>query len=214
MLSLILLRHGKTEGNLLGRYNGRTDEPLCEEGVREAETARHYPEIERVYASPLTRTQQTAKICFPNAEIVTVENLREMDFGDFEGRTAAEMDDDPAYSAWVAGGFVDACPNGESIPSFARRASAAFAEAVADAIARGEKRVGFAVHGGVIMSIMTAFTGSDQPYHAWYVLNCGGYEVEIDENTWRDKPRFVSWRLFGEQGKSKTIVGRKMEMDV
>ncbi len=213
MLSLILLRHGKTEGNLLGRYNGRTDDPLCEEGVREAENARHYPEITLAYASPLARTQQTAKICFPNAEIVTVENLREMDFGNFEGRTAAEMENDAAYSAWVAGGFVDACPNGESIPSFARRASAAFAGAVADAIARGEKQVGVAVHGGVIMSVMTAFTGSSQPYHAWYVLNCGGYEIEIDETAWREKQRFASWKLFGEKGQSKTIVGRKLDLD-
>ena len=112
MLSIVLLRHGKTAGNQLGRYNGRTDEPLCEEGIREAEAAERHPEIQLVYSSPMLRARQTAKICFPNAEIIPIPNLREMDFGDFEGRTAQEMELDPVYRTWVDGGCVDRCPNG------------------------------------------------------------------------------------------------------
>lgn len=200
MLSIILLRHGKTKGNLENRYNGRTDDPLCEEGIAEAKAAEHYPEIPLVYASPMQRAQQTAKIFFPNAKIETVFNLREMDFGDFEGRTAEEMANDEPYNTWVAGGCVDRCPNGEGIPDFAKRAAAAFAACAADAIARGEKRVGFAVHGGVIMAVMMAFSGSDVPYHTWYVQNCAGYEVTIDESSWQQKQQFISYSLFGGQG--------------
>ena len=211
MLSIVLLRHGKTEGNLLGRYNGRTDEPLCAEGITGAEKARHFPEISLVYASPLQRTQQTAQICFPNAEIITIPDLREMDFGDFEGRTADEMEHDADYRAWVAGGCVDVCPNGEGIPDFAKRAVTALAGCVQDAIARGEKQVGFAVHGGVIMAVMNAFSGSDAAYHTWYVLNCGGYEVTLDETLWQQKRKFASYRLFGEQGESSDIVGRELD---
>ncbi|NLI53937.1 MAG: histidine phosphatase family protein [Clostridiales bacterium] len=211
MLSIVLLRHGKTEGNLSGRYNGRTDDPLCEEGVREAQAAPHYPHVSLVYASPLKRTQQTARICFPNAEIVTIDDLREMDFGDFEGRTAAEMENDADYRAWVAGGCVDLCPGGESIPLFARRAAAAFAGAVADAMARGEHEVGFAVHGGVIMAVMSAFSGSGEPYHAWYVLNCGGYEITIDETAWAEKKEFASFRLFGKKGDRRDMIGSQAE---
>lgn len=211
MQSIILLRHGKTEGNLESRYNGRTDDPLCEQGVREAQAARHFPEIPLVYASPLRRTQQTADICFPNAKIVTIDDLREMDFGDFEGRTAAEMENDADYRAWVEGGCVDQCPGGESIPLFARRASVAFAGAVDDAIARGEQKIGFSVHGGVIMAVMSAFTGSDQPYHAWYVLNCGGYEIALDEATWAKEHRFAFWRLFGEQGNRWDMIGNEQD---
>ena len=211
MLSIVLLRHGKTEGNLLGRYNGRTDEPLCAEGIAGAEKARHFPEISLVYASPLKRTQQTARICFPNAEIITIPDLREMDFGDFEGRTADEMEHDADYRAWVAGGCVDVCPNGEGIPDFAKRAATALAGCVQDAIARGEKRIGFAVHGGVIMAVMNAFSGSDAAYHTWYVLNFGGYEVTLDEANLAQERRFASYRLFGEQGESSDIVGRELD---
>jgi alpha-ribazole phosphatase len=202
MLSIILLRHGKTEGNLIGRYNGSTDEPLCEEGIAEAEAGAHYPEIPLVFASPMLRAQQTAKIFFPNAKIETVQDLREMDFGDFEGRTAEEMEQDKAYRAWVAGGCVDACPNGESIPEFAKRTTEVFAGAVAQAIARKQARVGFAVHGGVIMAVMAAFSGSDESYHSWYVRNCGGYEITIDEAAWKEKKRFSTYHLFGEQGEN------------
>ena len=209
-MTIWLLRHGKTAGNLLGRYNGRTDDPLCEEGVREAEAAQHHPEISLVYSSPMLRARQTAKICFPYAEIVTVPDLREMDFGDFEGRTAEEMEFDPAYRAWVAGGCVDRCPNGEGIPDFGQRAATAFAGAVQDAISRGETEIGVAAHGGVIMAVMTAFSGSDAPYHDWYVLNCGGYHITLEEKDWAKKKRFSSYALFGERGVSSDMIGREL----
>ncbi len=207
MLSIVLLRHGKTACNIENRYNGKIDEPLSPQGIAQAQAQAHYPEIPRVYASPMLRAQQTAKIFFPNARIVTVDDLREMDFGDFEGRTAAEMERDEAYNAWIEGGCVDDCPNGEGIPGFAARASAAFAGCVADAIDRGEPRVGVAVHGGVIMAVMSAFSGSDALYHAWYVDNCGGYEIEIDEAAWAREKRFASYRLFGRLGAHKDIIG-------
>ena len=211
MLSIILLRHGKTQGNLENRYNGRTDDPLCNEGVAEAEAGEHHPEIPLVYASPMRRAQQTAKIFFPNAAIETVQDLREMDFGDFEGRNAEEMEHDPDYNAWVAGGCVDACPNGEGIPTFAARASKAFLASVTDAIRRGETRIGVAVHGGVIMAVMYAFSGSDQPYHAWYVRNCGGFEITVDEASWEKQHIFSSYRLFGEQGEKQYSLGENAE---
>ena len=211
MLSIILLRHGKTQGNLENRYNGRTDDPLCAEGVAQALAEPHYPEISLVYASPMRRAQQTAGIFFPNATMQTVQDLREMDFGDFEGRTAAEMEHDEAYRAWVAGGCVDVCPNGEGIPDFAKRTAGAFVGCVQDAIARGESRIGIAVHGGVIMAIMTAFSGSGEPYHAWYVRNCGGCEITIDETLWKTKQRFADFALFGEQGEDNYSLSSNVE---
>ncbi len=211
MLTIYLLRHGKTAGNLSGRYNGRTDEPLCEEGVREAEAAERHPNISLVYSSPMLRARQTATICFPNAEIETVVDLREMDFGDFEGRTAQEMEFDPAYRVWVEGGCVDRCPNGEGITDFGQRAATAFTGLVKNAISRGETEIGVAAHGGVIMAVMTAFSGSDAPYHDWYVLNCGGYRVTLNEADWAKTKRFLSYTLFGQKGESSDVVGRELD---
>ncbi len=136
-MEMILLRHGKTAANLERRYNGSTDDPLCREGLREAEAARSFPDVPLVYVSPLKRARQTAEICFPGARQVVVNDLREMDFGDFEGRTSAEMEHDPAYRAWVDGGCVEACPNGESIPAFAGRVKKTFDGVVRDAASQG-----------------------------------------------------------------------------
>lgn len=66
MAEIILVRHGKTAGNLEGRYIGsRTDEPLCEEGIHALEEKVRegtYPPVDLVYASPMIRCRQTAKI--------------------------------------------------------------------------------------------------------------------------------------------------------
>lgn len=206
-MEIILIRHGKTAANSENRYNGRTDDPLCAEGLAEIERVRKYPDVPLVYASPLMRARQTAKIVFPNAEEVVIENLREMDFGDFEGRTAEEMGNDPDYRAWVAGECLAACPNGESVPQFAKRAAGAFAGAMADAMRRKETRVGVAAHGGVIMAVMSAFSHADRSYYDWYVHNGGGFFLALDEAAWAaGKPGFASYERFGEAGDSQTML--------
>ncbi len=206
-MEIILLRHGKTAANLENRYNGRTDDPLCEDGLREANAAKRYPTFTHVYVSPLLRAQQTAAICFPNAEQIVVNDLREMNFGDFEGRTAEEMEHDSAYCTWVAGNCLDACPNGESVPQFARRAAEAFAWVVGDAAKRGLKQIGVTAHGGVIMAVMYSFTHSDRSYYDWYVQNCGGFRLVLDESAWTGgKPRFLSYERFGEAGDSQSML--------
>ena len=84
MAELILIRHGKTAGNLLGRYIGsRTDEPLCDEG-REGLAGKQLPEVERLYVSPMKRCVETAEILWPGFDrkkMQKVTDLRECDFG-------------------------------------------------------------------------------------------------------------------------------------
>ena len=63
-MKVVLIRHSKTAGNLLGRYIGTTDEPLCEEGIRLLEN-RSYPAAELVYVSPMKRCRETAALIYP-----------------------------------------------------------------------------------------------------------------------------------------------------
>ena len=100
-----ILRHGLTQANLEGRYIGRSDPPLCEQGraqLRELAAGCEYPSVQRVYTSPLLRARQTAEMIYPGQEQETVDKLRELDFGDFEGRTAAELEHYQAFRAWIA----------------------------------------------------------------------------------------------------------------
>lgn len=61
ILELNLIRHGKTAGNLEGRYIGRTDEALCARGIAELE-ARRYPQADVWFLSPMRRCVQTAYV--------------------------------------------------------------------------------------------------------------------------------------------------------
>lgn len=79
-----LIRHGRTPLNEEGRYQGKLDTGLSEEGQRALERADVSPS--RVYVSPALRARQTAGILFPDADQVVAEDLREMDFGAFDGR--------------------------------------------------------------------------------------------------------------------------------
>ena len=79
-VEIVLIRHGKTEGNKEKRYIGRTDQPLSEEGiVGIKENLGRYPSVEKVYASPMKRTRQTAELIYPGQASELVDGLREMD---------------------------------------------------------------------------------------------------------------------------------------
>ena len=100
MIELLFIRHGATEGNLHHRYIGRTDEPLCEEGIAQVETLRKQGlSINRLFVSPMLRTRQTAELLFPQMPYTVVDGLAETDFGRFEGKSADELSGDPAYQA-------------------------------------------------------------------------------------------------------------------
>ena len=195
-MQVTLIRHGKTAGNSELRYIGRTDEPLTGEGIAQVEAAGADSNVQTVYVSPLQRTRQTAQLLFPNARQQVVDDLREMDFGDFEGRTADEMVADRVYRAWVDGNCEGPCPNGESIESFCRRVGAAFEEAVRMAVGAGENILYLTAHGGTLMAIMSRFVKEPNSYYDWYVKNCCGWQGELDEAQWPDRLRLTRYSSF------------------
>lgn len=110
---LELIRHGITAANLEGRYIGVTDTPLCQQGTEELYNKVEqfeYPYIQRVYCSPLKRCRQTAAILYPNAPIMEIEELREMDFGKFENMKADELIDNADYKKFMQGGMDNPPP--------------------------------------------------------------------------------------------------------
>lgn len=87
---LYIMRHGKTEWNLLNKLQGRTDIPLNDEGRLMAQRAcEEYKalNIDVCYCSPLARAAETAQIVLSNRDvpIITDDRLVEMCFGDYEG---------------------------------------------------------------------------------------------------------------------------------
>lgn len=87
---LYIVRHGQTELNNAHALQGRSDHPLNETGIRQAqEAARQIAErgirFARVYSSHLKRAIQTAQIMAPDVPLVIDERLIEMDYGPYEG---------------------------------------------------------------------------------------------------------------------------------
>ena len=94
----------------------RTDLPLCDEGVDELRALRDtvdYPDIQRLYTSPMLRCKQTAQIVYPDTEYTVIDEFSEYDFGDFEGKTAGELEKDENFALWTSG-KISAPPGGET----------------------------------------------------------------------------------------------------
>lgn len=172
-MRVLLLRHGATEGNEQRRYVGRrTDDPLSPKGRRQCLRAGVCESVAKVYASPMLRARQTAKLCFPHARVVPVDGLQEFDFGEFEGRTADDMTDDAAYRAWVEGYCMGLCPGGESLDDFVWRTKKALTTVFHVACEQSEKLVVIVAHGGTIMAALDGFYDKS-------VGNCEGFVADV-----------------------------------
>lgn len=196
MAELILIRHGKTAGNLLGRYIGsRTDEPLCDEG-REGLAGKQLPEVERLYVSPMKRCVETAEILWPGFDrkkMQKVTDLRECDFGDFENKNYKELSGNGDYQAWIDSNGTLPFPNGEAMDAFKSRCLEAFARIVEEVsgaeqewIASGKTgifRAGIVVHGGTIMAILEQYGYPKAAYFDYQVKNGCGYRLTPVEGT-------------------------------
>ncbi|MDY5647514.1 MAG: histidine phosphatase family protein [Lachnospiraceae bacterium] len=180
MLRVDLIRHGQTGGNAEKRYVGRTDEPLCPEGIlkllQTAERQKHgKSDPQLIFSSPMLRCIQTAKLLYPEGKIRVLEGLRETDFGSFEYKTYEELKDNREYRAWIESAGTLPCPGGESMEDVKRRSLEAFEEAVR--ICTGERlsHAAFVIHGGTIMGLLETLGIPRKSGYDWMVSNGEGY---------------------------------------
>jgi broad specificity phosphatase PhoE len=171
MTTLLLARHGETDWNREGRWQGWADPPLNDLGrsqARElAEQLRATP-FDAVYSSDLARAVETAEILAADhgVPIVLDRDLREIDIGSWSGLTRAE----------IMERFPDGKrPDGETHEQQATRVRAAVTR-IAKAHPGG--RVLVVGHGGTIRSIHDVI--SDLPYHP--VPNCHVLEVHFRDD--------------------------------
>lgn len=177
-----LIRHGLTEGNEKGLYIGnRTDYPLSNEGRRELTKMREendYPAIQKLYTSPLLRARQSAEILFPGFDATVIDELTEYDFGDFEGKTAAELEKMPEYKEWTSGKTLSA-PGGESSNDFIKRIALGFNEVVLDMMKEGITNSAVIMHGGAIMMLLAACAVPRKHSVEWTSDAGRGYSVMV-----------------------------------
>jgi broad specificity phosphatase PhoE len=179
VLRLTLVRHGSTEWNETGRFQGWGDPPLSARGRGEAERLGAHlagEEFGRVVASDLLRARETAALALPGVPVETDPRLREMDFGAWDGLTWNECvaRDGDLIQRWSEDPAAAAPPGGESLAAFEARIAAALAELPEE----GSHL--WVVHAGVVHAILARWM--DVPLRRTFALHisaCGVTRAEV-----------------------------------
>ena len=198
-MEVIFIRHLPTPGNEKKQYIGRTDEVLSSGAVtsfhkkremylksqKEGKYPPFYPPAEMIVASPMKRCVQTAELIYPGQKIVTEPELRECDFGRFEGKTYEELKDDPAYIAWLESGGVLAFPEGEDQETFRSRCAEGVCRWLKKGAAEKKRSIAFVVHGGTIMAALHRLAEGEHSFYDWQTGNGRGFLALAAEDEWQ-----------------------------
>ena len=177
-MEVVLIRHGETEWSRSGRHTGRTDVPLTEAGVRNAELLGPRLEQRRfaaVFTSPLSRASETCRLAGLGDGAQVREELLEWDYGDYEGITTEEIR--RARPGWLL--WRDGCPGGEDVEQVGGRADRVIEELRSLA---GDAAL-FA-HGHVLRVLAARWVGLPPEAGGLLALSTGtlsvlGYEREV-----------------------------------
>ncbi len=188
MTKVYITRHGETEWNRQGRFQGSMNSELTEKGLLAAELLSERLEnidLDFIIASPLKRAYQTAEIArgTNDVEIIKDEGLQEINLGEFEGMRYDEIknsrgdilkkiEEDP---------FANRYPNGENLIEFYNRVEKTFKSIIQQY--KG-KNILIVAHGGTIKSIECYYKNKkiEKDWIGNVVSNCSLTCVEIDEN--------------------------------
>jgi broad specificity phosphatase PhoE len=165
---VVLVRHGSPAANHQRRFVGSTDVPIADEGrIDLARLAGGLRDLmpAKFYCSPLRRAQETARAVLgeTSSELIVDPDLREVDFGHWEGMTfeEARVDDPAAVGRWAAGESDFSFPGGERLDAFVERTHSAASRLAADS---ADTVVAF-THGGVIRHLICHFLGLPDNRH-------------------------------------------------
>jgi probable phosphoglycerate mutase len=174
---LWLVRHGETAWSLSGQHTGRTDLHLTAEGNRRAEAlGRHLAgrPFALVLCSPLARAVETCRLAGYGDVAEFTDDLREWNYGEYEGRSTADIRRErPGWTIWTGG-----TPGGETIEQVAERA-----RRVIDRAAAAGGEVALFAHAQVLRVLTTCWLGLSPDAGRLFVLGTAslsvlGYEHE------------------------------------
>lgn len=183
---IVVVRHGETEWSLSGQHTSRTDLALTDNGRKRAEALREplsgYS-FSLVLSSPLHRALETCEIAGFGEVVELEDDLREWDYGEYEGLTTPQIRETrPDWDLWR-----DGCPGGEGPPEVGARADrvlARLASAEGDAVA-------FA-HGHILRVVTARWAGMEVAEGARLMFGAGAIGVLGHE---RETRAIEHWNL-------------------
>lgn len=166
-----LIRHGETEWSLSGAHTGHTDIPLTSAGQRQAQEIGRYLAARRfvlVLTSPLQRARETCRLAGYGGVAQIEPDLREWDYGAYEGRTSTEIQKDvPGWSIWTS-----PVPQGETIQQVAARA-----KHVIERAANAGGDVALFAHGHLLRVLAACWLGLAPDGGSLFALGAGSVSV-------------------------------------
>jgi broad specificity phosphatase PhoE len=184
VVDLWLVRHGETEWSAAGRHTGRTDLPLTaagEEAARGLGERLAGTDFARVLTSPLGRARDTCRLAGLSDRAEVLPDLREWDYGDYEGLTTPQIRDRrPGWSLWS-----DGCPNGESAADVGGRADKVISD-----VRAGHGPVAVFSHGHMLRVLAARWIGLDPAAGALLALDTASVSVLGYE---REQPVIRHW---------------------
>ena len=177
---IFLIRHGETEWSRTGRHTGRTDVPLTTNGERRAAQFREGLQnfkFTHVFTSPLQRAQRTCELAGFSAVARVEPDLREWDYGDYEGRTTPDIR--ARQTGWNL--FEDGGPGGESVGQISQRVDRVLA-----GLRRMDGTVALFSHGHFLRALAVRWIGQPVQEGQHFALDTAslsilGYEHRNDE---------------------------------
>lgn len=171
--NLWIVRHGETEWSLSGQHTSRTDLTLLPQGqrrAREVGKALRGKKFALALSSPMTRALETARLAGIEPEVD--QNLREWDYGEYEGMTTAQIQKaDPGWTIWTK------TPQGgetaEQVGTRADRVIAQVTTAAGDVIVFG--------HGHMLRVLAARWLGLEPQAGRYFALSTGSISVLGEE---------------------------------
>ena len=184
IISIYLVRHGRTEANDKRLYCGRTDLPLSEAGITELIMLKNegiYPAADIFFTSGLLRAEQTVDIIYGDVKRIAVPGIAEYNFGSFEMKSYEELKEQSDYQAWISDLSGDvACPGGESRRGAEKRIMEGYAfilNIILNECRAGSRSVFISCHGGTITSVMERLMPGIKNFYEWQPKPGRGYAL-------------------------------------
>ena len=182
---IILVRHGETDWNRQGRFQGQIDIPLNKNGQAQANAASEFLKnisIQKAFSSSLSRPKETAQIILkehPGIELSVKDNLKEIAHGKWEGRLESEINADwpDLLKTWKISPEKVQMPEGENIKEVSIRSIAAWNEICKDL--KNDETALVVAHDAVNKTILCHLLGL-MPSKIWMIKQGNGGITVID----------------------------------
>ena len=182
---IILVRHGETDWNKQGRFQGQIDIPLNEHGKAQAKAASEFLKhtlIQKAFSSSLSRPKETAQIILtehPGIQISLKDNLKEIGHGEWEGKLESEINSDwpDLLKTWKTFPEKVQMPEGENIKDVSTRSISGWMEVCKDL--KNDETALVVAHDAVNKTILCHLLGF-MPSKIWMIKQGNGGITVID----------------------------------